>query len=263
MSTDLTTQYPRVSFLSYRIISGDSHKFATEAELEGHLAGFRFHLRGEDAVFFPLEHFSSEVEARSALDPQLRAWELATALTEGLDVLAFKFLYANLEKAPPEPGVTIVPFVAQLTIGGLAPRVIVTHGVHRSPPTGFAMDECVETLGALLLFAKRTPHALLYVAYSMTTCVETYHGPQPNVAASSLGFSANVFQRINELANTRGVGAEARKFVPGATRTQLSTSERAWLLQMLELIVRRAAAVAAGESPGDKITLSSQPQAAG
>jgi hypothetical protein len=250
--------YPRIASLTFRILSSDSHKYAEEAALEGQLIGFRFQLRCRDAVFYPLTHFGSAAAALAVLTPQLRAWELQAALTEGIDVLAFKYVHAHLEKTPPQPGVELVQFAAQVVVQGFA-RGTVTHNVHPSPPTGFAVDEFVETLGALFLFAKRTPLALLYVGYSMTTCVETYLGPKSSVAANALGFSSNVFDRINDLATNRGIGAVARKFKPGETRTPLSNGERSWLETMLELIVRRAAAVAAGEVPGEKITLSSHP----
>ena len=255
----MTDQYPRVASLSYQINSSETHKFAPEADTEGKLTSFRFHLRGSEAAFFPTTHFASADEALSVLDPQLRAWELDVAFTEGLDVMTFKFIHAHVEKSPPEPGVTTVPFVARLMIGGLAPRVIVTHSMHPLPPTGFAVDDCVKTLGALFSFAKRTPIALLYVAYSMTTCVELYHGPRLSEAAKALGFSSNVLDRVNQLATTRSIGAVARKFEVGEKRQPLSNDERVWLEVILELIVRRAAAVAAGVPPGEQVTLSSHP----
>jgi hypothetical protein len=250
-------EYPRVASLTYRIASDEPHEYAEGAQLDGGLQDFAFRLRHRTAEFSPLVRFANEADARAALEPQLRAWELEVALRNGCGALAFEFLTAQVERAPPRPGVVEIRGQAMMVFGGSAPMKI-TWNQHPAPPAAFAIDECVATLGELYLRARETPSMLLYLAYSATTCLEFYYGGLAS-ARKHLAIAVNVFKKVNELANTRGMGADARKFYDGHPRAPLSPGEQDWLMRMLEAIVRRAAAGQAGAPVGDEITLETMP----
>jgi hypothetical protein len=78
-------------------------------------------------------------------------------------------------------------------------------------------------------------------------------------AARALRISLPVLRKIRSLSSQRGTGAEVRKFERSVALAALTLEEREWLLRLLELMVRRAGAVAAGAPVGDEITLATMP----
>lgn len=251
-------EYPRVISLAYRIGSDGLHEYAQDAELEGRLRDFAFRLRHRDAEFTPLIGFANEENARGALEPQLRAWELAASLVHGQGVLHFSFATAHIQREAPRPGIAAELHAVTAFFQGGVLRPTLTLQEHPRPPDGFVVDECVEILGEQFLRARARPEMLLTLAYSMTTCLD-YYFEGPAGAAARLAISQNVLGEIRKLANTRGVGAHARKFDGKGQRQPLCQGEREWLLRMLELIVRRAAAAAANTPVGEQITLEKMP----
>src|SRR5262249_31775625 len=112
----------------------------------------------------------------------------------------------------PRPGVAQLEGDSLFASGG-TPTKTITFDQHPPPAQDFAVDECVETLGALFLLARTVAATLLSVAYSMTTCLEYHYGGWRG-ASNRLSIAKNVFDRINEFATARGIGAEIRKFDP-------------------------------------------------
>lgn len=249
--------YPRVNALVYRIQSDEEYQYAAQAECNGALREFTFRLHYLHARFTPSVRFADVEQARAALEPQLRAWDLFTALEYGRRALQFIFLNADVQEQAPPPG-AIQLEGASMAAFGCAITKIITLEQHPPPPQGFAVDECVETLGALFLLARTAPTTLLYVAYSMTTCLE-YHYQGFAGASKRLSIAKNVLQPINVYANERGVGAEVRKFNPKVQRKPLSLAEREGLIKILEEIVRRAGLAAAGAIPAPPVTLATIP----
>ena len=253
----MTEQYPRVAVLTYRILADDHYDYPRSAKLDGELRGFRFELRHHKAAFVPLERIRSEDEARALLEPQLRAWTLDAALRHGPGSLRFEFVASHVQKAAPPPGVVEATGHALLSIRGLKMNIIQGFATHPGPPQDFAVDEYVQILGELFLLARGTPKTVLYMAYSMTTCLEEYFGGLAG-ASKRLAISKPVLETVERLSNSRGTGVEARKFNAGK-RDPLTAAEREWLLLRMETIVRRAGAAAAGAPVGKTITLGEVP----
>lgn len=252
-----TTQYPRVTGLTYQIETKEPHVYMADAESTGQVQGFAYRFKRYSAQFDTLKWYPSQEAARAELEPQLRAWAVHSALTHGAGVLSFKFLQAQVEEGPPVPGVARISGVACLFIGGRV-GVEISYRHHPQPPAQFAVDEFVQTLADLFNLARGTPLTLLYIAYSMSTCIEDQYGGRIN-AGATLSIAPALLKRINRLANERGVGAEVRKFDPNVIRKPLSDAERDWLNSTLKLIVLRAGAVAAGATGLAEISLQSNP----
>jgi hypothetical protein len=192
-------------------------------------------------VFFPTEHFGSELAARTQLEPLLRAWELSAALQYQRGVLEFKFLAGQIQREAPRAGAIELHGTAMAVSGSSAILTLTFEGPHPCPPPAFATDEFVLTFVDLALIAQETPRVLLYIAYSATTCVKARFGDF-NAAAVALRIAPNIFSRINELAHTLGVGAERRTGGLRSPPKPISQPEREWILLMLREITRRAGA---------------------
>jgi hypothetical protein len=252
-------EYPRVAGLNYRIVPAGVHRYAETATLVGRIDRFEFSLRHLSAFFTPLVRFATEKEACEVLDPQLRAWELSATLREGVGALTFEFVNSHVQQAAPPPGVIeATGAILGISFTGFAPNIALTHSFHPPPPAGFAIDDDVCVLSQLFLLAKATPVTLLYVAYCMFTYLEYSYRSLP-AASDAFAISKPVLKAISNLANSRGDGAEVRKFKRGVPRLPLLPEERRWLLEILTIIIRRAGALAAGVPVGPQITLDSMP----
>jgi hypothetical protein len=253
MSNGTGSAYPHVASLTYPIGTDEVHRYEDRAELRDRIGNFSLHLRDGRAEFTPLVHFANEADARSELEPRLRAWEVHVALTHGTGVLHFSFRQCRIQQSAPPPGVIEVPGAA-MVMASASVQTTVSYAMYHAPPHDFAVDQTVRILADLFLLARAHPVMLLYIAYSMTTFLEDSFGDFAR-AAKRLGISQNVFQRIDNLANTRGTGAEVRKFKRGVKRSPLTFDERGWLIRVLELIVRRSAAATAGARIVEQATL--------
>jgi hypothetical protein len=135
---------------------------------------------------------------------------LDAAITHRPGAFAFRFLTSHIQQAAPRPGVIEVPGAAMAFTTG-SPTLTLTYKNYPAPPRGFVVDESVQTLGELFLLTRKSPLVLLYIAYSMATCLEYSYGSLAE-AARRLAISQNLLARISELATARGAGAEVRKF---------------------------------------------------
>jgi hypothetical protein len=246
--------YPYVEVVHYRIESGEPHRYAEHAHLDGAIDGFRYSLKYRSAAFFPLERYTDQDAARAALEPKLRAWELDTDLWYCPGALRFKFLSAQVHAAAPQPGA--ISGVAAICLASVTVKAYatVTASRFRPPPTEFAVNDCVQDVAALLIQAKADPMVFLKNTYSIVTRLDFEFGGRA-AAAQALRISRPVLTRLARLATERGTGAEVRKFT--AARSPLSPEEREWMTRALEAIVRRTGALASGAAINDDYHLAS------
>lgn len=244
-------RYPHVVWLLYAVSSNPAYQMGEAVVREGELDGFRFRVTRKEAMFTATRHFSSVEDARAVLDPQLKAWELSAALEHAPGVLEFEFRQPSVLDRPLAPGE--LRGTVMMIFGGKVTPSVQINSVP-PPPPAFVMSPMVAALAELYKLSRRAPDTLLHAAYAMTTCVEHYTGGEAE-AARLIGMSRTAFAKINELASTRGEGAQVRKFNPGAPPKPLSGREREWLERMLKLVVERAGAAAAGVSQFTEINL--------
>jgi hypothetical protein len=247
------SDYPRVVDLAYRIETGGSHRYAETAESSGLLHGFSFKLSPKRAMFAPSTHLHSETEARARLEPQLHAWECVSHLDHGPGALKFRYVSCYVQREAPQPGVGQIRVAGEIDIAGSAIALRV-HSTFPNPPAEFAVNDCVSDLFELFVQAREVQATLLKNAYSMVTRLEYEFDSLTDVSAS-LRISENVLKRIKMLATARGSGAEVRKFRRSIVRQALSEDERQWLLRVLEILVRRSAALEAGKVAADVLTV--------
>lgn len=247
--------YPHVAWLRYVVASTPSYRLGDNATYEGELDGFRASVCHNLAEFRPTKHFRSEAEARSALEPQLRAWELNAAMVHVPGVIEFTFRHSKIRERPLGPG-ELEGVVAMTFAGNLTAHVTIENVP--PPPIGFAVDPMVRALASFYLLARKTPDVILHMAYAMTTCLEHHLGSLTD-AAKVLRVSRPIFEKLNSLSSSRGEGAQVRKFIPRATPQPLTAGEREWVEQMIRLIVERAGASAAGAADLPEINFGTHP----
>jgi hypothetical protein len=94
---------PHVEALYYEIGTGEGISFGAPPPLSLNNRLGTFELSNGKLAIRPAEHYSSGNEARSVLEPFLRAWELDSDLTRNIGAIRFKFLSVQkVDRDPPD-----------------------------------------------------------------------------------------------------------------------------------------------------------------
>jgi hypothetical protein len=209
--------------------------------MESTLEGFSAVIEPPVGQFRPTRDFQTVVEARAILDPQLEAWRVWAALTEGGDLLPFEFKEATQEAVdvPPDSGHLLAGSSSLLAIGGVATAVERRCTVPAFPRT-FVIDDLVRVGFTLYNDAEALPRHTLKIAYAYLTMLEREYGDQA-AAARRLGFRNLILSDFKDLSSRGGSLVEARKHVrKTAKRMEFTDDRRGWLLRVFrEMLLRQ------------------------
>jgi hypothetical protein len=231
---------PHIEALIYRIGHKESVNYANAAPLEHAESDFIIRIeRGRARIEMQTDYVEVS-EARAAVEPFLRAWELLAGLNYGPGEFEFVYEKANIIDRSPVPG--LVGAAAFDAVGVLD----ITHGtVSRSsfppPPNGVARDVIVDLMFERYCLQRERRTTLADAANYCLTALETAAGGGRKQASARFNIDFSVLTKLGELAATKG-GKEARK--AEAWVGEYTPVERDWLTKVLPLIVRRAAEVA-------------------
>jgi hypothetical protein len=132
---------PHVEALYYEIGTGEGVSFGAPPPLNLTNRLGTFELSNGKLTIRPAEHYSSGGEARSVLEPFLRAWELDSDLTRNIGAIRFKFLSVHkVDRYPRDTSagaVSVVAEAADVVVASDAPSVHITQGTYPAPPGGF------------------------------------------------------------------------------------------------------------------------------
>jgi hypothetical protein len=227
-----------VTALIYRFRSLEPmDRFGAAAPLDAHLDLFRVRLEGETLRAEPLDHHAAEDEARAALEPRLRDWEVAARLAVPPHAIRFDYLDAEIVDRSPTPGATVA-LAGSARAGAFTADASITVDNARfpEPDPAFRTNSLVESVLDRLERSRRDATRLAYDAYwvHVAACGE-FDGEAG--AAEALGVSANVLKQLKRIANKRDP-AISRK--PAGPLAPISPEERAWLLEVMRVVAERA-----------------------
>ena len=184
----------------------------------------------------PRGHYTSEYEARLALEPHLQSWSAKAELVDRIP-MSFHFVESESADRVPQPG------------GGDGIDVDAVLRHHSAPVTLIRVIEDLPApdphwhgespLARDLRLRARTladDSSLPAVAYAMYEAIRARYGV-PGRAATSLGVSTGLLEQVSKLS---GGGKDP------ANPITLSDQQRAWLLQAMRALARRVAEVEAG-----------------
>jgi hypothetical protein len=190
--------------------------------------------------------YPNEGEARRAVEPVLRAWEIAVLLGEGTDA-AFSFAFRQARAIDRETSGSRPP--GGVRVSQVAVEVLVSKPPARTsypvPPADFVANDLVLRMWRRWQAYRAGKEGLSSVANYCLTELEKAAPPGPgggrDRAALWLNVAKPILRCVGQLAATRGTEADARK--AGAVR--YAWPERAWLETTVPLLIRRAGEVAA------------------
>lgn len=251
---------PHVQVMHYAVGSGEGISYSDPEPLSfTNLFGV-FDLDREKLKIAPIEHFPDEDEARQAIEPFLRAWEMDADLRSNVGMIRFTFERVELiDRNPPPPG---TPQTIQLK--GIASACIFGHASlhltcrkYPQPPSAFRATSDVGNAYRRWIGYRAGREPLQSMAYFVLTLIESAAGGRKN-AARSFNIDLDVLRTIGHLSSTKGDPGTARKVLPGTPFKELTGAEGAWLEKAIPLIIRRVGEHASG-APLTLISLSDLP----
>lgn len=198
-----------------------------------------------DGILFlsPKSHFATVREARSAIEPFLRAWELDADLRWGLGTIKFKYKdHTIVNRNPPQPG-EACPKILHAEMGGVlvsggSVSFHVTRVSYPKPPSTLQLTPDVETMWLRYRRYLEGREPLLAMAYFCLTVVEASAGGR-NAAARQYGVDKQVLSKLGDLTAKGGDAKTARKLKKGQSLRSLLGAEQAWLEEVVKALIRK------------------------
>lgn len=196
----------------------------------------------------PVERFSDEDEARCAIEPFLRAWEIAADLDSSVGQIQFEFDRADIvDHDPPPLGASrVIKLKAgSFVMTGGSVSFHVTRRKYPQPPTTFHATLEVQHAYRRWLGFRAGKEPLQAMAYFVLTLLESAVGGRP-AAARLFQIDGAVLGTIGKLSSTKGDESTARKAAAGGQFQELSGAERQWLEEAIRRLIFRLGEHASG-----------------
>lgn len=246
--------------MHYEVGSGEgiSYRNPEPVSFSNHLG--TFDLGDNKLRIAPTEHFSDEDEARRAVEPFLRAWEIEADLSSNVGMIRFKFERVELvDRDPPPPGSPQVIEVkgASMMLVGASASLHLTCTKYPQPPKTFRATPEVQHAYRRWIGFRSGKEPLQSMAYFVLTLLESAAGSRQS-AARSFQIDVAVLGTIGRLSSTKGDESTARKAGPGNQFQELSGAEKQWLEEAVRRVVHRLGEHASG-APLTLISLTDLP----
>lgn len=252
---------PHVAAIHYNVGSVETISYDNPKPMafSNHLG--EFSLSAGTLRIVPAEHFARENEARSAIDPFLRAWEISTDLNSNLGMVRFEFERVELvDRAPPQPGGSIVVSLegASMVMIGSSATFHLTCREYPNPPTAFSATPEVMHAYRRWLRYREGNEPLQSMAYFVLTLLESAAGGR-RAASGTFQIHLDVLNAMGRLSSTKGDEITARKAIGQSQFQDLFPAEKQWLEESVRRVVRRLGEHAAGAQV-NVITMAELPQ---
>ena len=250
-ASELKMNDPHVEALIYRVEHGPGVDYDKAEALEYETPSFNIRVDSGKARFELKDHYDTEEAAREAVEPFIRAWEVAVGLDQGPDKFALVFDTSEVVDRNPPPGVNIHATVGRMVITAFDADVHLSHHNYPEPPEGLAVNHNVISMNNRYLGYRRGKEPLAAMAHFCLTVLQASIGTtrkRRRITAERYKISQPVLSKLGELTTNKG-GLEARK--AGGADEEFTVQERQWIEATIKAIIRRAAEVAHG--PGHKL----------
>jgi hypothetical protein len=239
---------PHVEFLLYSVSGGDGTEYVNPEPLAFENALGRFRIDGGNLLIEPTVQFGGEDEARAVIDPFLKAWEIETDLVVNPGTIRFRFETAHIiDLDPPPPGSPITVQARGVSFGtafGQAHLTVVRHS-YPQPPVAFRVTPEVDILFQRWQAYRDHKEHLPGMAYFVLDLLRKVAGGQKQ-AAKAFAVNPHILNKLGQLSSTKGDAATARKVDRNMQFPDLSGSEKAWIEQVVQRLIRRLGERASG-----------------
>lgn len=234
---------PVVESLNYILKTSDEISFDNPPILEDELPSFNIKLENGNLNVEMKDFFKTEDEARSFVEPYLKAWELDNFLTFGRKEFWFEFEKSTIiERGSKclDGSTTAYPKTSHICITGFSPKVHVTRNKYPLPSKKLKYSPDVESLIKRFESFQSGKEPLLSMAYFCLTIIQSSAGNRGD-AVEKYSIRRDVFNKLGDLTSERGDESEARKVKNRLSFEPLNESEKKWIIETIKLLIRRKA----------------------
>jgi hypothetical protein len=238
---------PHVASLRYLLTPEGSTSYKDAAPVAANNTLFALVLSGDRLLITLNEHFATPAEARTAVEPFLRAWELDVELSGRRGELRFTYEDAEvIDRDPPPAGHAVFDARAGIvTVASMETTAHVVRASYPAPPIAFRASPDVESMWFRYSGYQQGREPLFSMAYFCLTLVESRFGGRKR-ASQHLKIAEPILRKIGEFTTTRGDHRTARK--AHASNRPPSPAEESWLDAAVRLLIRRVGELDAGAS---------------
>jgi hypothetical protein len=244
---------PHVEALIYVIMPGPGVSYEDPKPVAFSNSLGHFDAADGELRFRPADHFSRSDEARTVIEPFLRAWEIQSDLSGNARRILFDYLRADVvDRNPPAADAPGAPRILcaegasyGLSFGEFHGHLLLRH--YPEPPTAFRTTPEVEMAYVRWNQFREGREPLQSMAYSVLTLMQSMAGDRAR-AAERFCVSRRVLDNVARLSSTKGDAATARKIDASKGFSQLTEREGAWLKEVIPRLVLRLGEHAAGGS---------------
>ncbi|WP_310378614.1 hypothetical protein [Flavobacterium sp.] len=236
---------PIVESLNYILKTSDEISFDNPPILEEEFTSFKLRLENGSLNVEIKNNCATEDQARSFVDPYLKAWELDYFLTFGRKEFWFEFINSKIVDRNPtivEGSNTVRVNISAsiISFSGLSATVHVTRNKYPLPPKKIKYSPDVESLIKRVEGFQNGKEPLLSMAYFCLTIIESSAGSRTK-AVEKYSIRRDVLNKLGDLTSERGDKSEARKVKNRLFFEPLTMPEQNWIIETIKLLIRRKA----------------------
>lgn len=205
--------------------------------------GFRAELRDGHLSVDLRADWIDVKDARAAVEPYLRTWEIAVGVRGKRETVQFVFENADVVDFGPTP--YLETEFTEVSVTSWPASIHSTRSKYPDPPKAFWASPDVRTLWDRYQGALEGQEPFLSMAYFNYTLIVHRAGSRDE-AARVLNVDQAVLRKLGELTSERGDRSTARKAPRNQVFVQLTDQERRWIDAAIRALIHRVAEVDAG-----------------
>jgi hypothetical protein len=234
---------PIVETLEYCLKLSNEISFDNPPTIEEELQDFKLKLADGLLQIQMKIFFSTELEARTIVEPFLKAWELDNFMKRGHKDLCFEFICSKIvDRNPPTltKSEVLIAEVGEFFILGHEVGFHVTRKSYPPIPQNLLYTPDVESLANRYEGFLNGREPLLSMAYFCLSLLQFTSGGRI-MAANKYNIDKDVLDMLGTLTSEHGDKSEARKLDETSKMKPLTELEQTWIRETIKLIIRRKA----------------------
>lgn len=230
-----------INKLYYKIVTKENVDYENAPPVSFENETFKMVTSNTEVLFELKRHFSSEQNARIAVDEFLNKWEIVIGLENDPDDIRFKFDRSEVVDLEPNQNgnnANLSISVCELVVCLDHVTLHVSRHKYPDPQDQFSISPDVETMYLRYKAYSEGRDTLLSMAYLLLTVTQS-KSTNRSETAKKLRVEKEILDKLGELCSTKGDEREARKAPKDGVFIPLEHKEKEWVLAACKLLIKR------------------------